>query len=41
MNMDIRESATTQAIDILTAEELDLSACELEPYQVRWITIDE
>jgi len=41
LNVDIRESATTQAIDILTAEELDLSACELDPYQVRWITIDE
>jgi sucrose phosphorylase len=41
LNVNIRESATTQAIDILTAEELDLSACELEPYQVRWITIDE
>lgn len=41
LNVDIRESATTQAIDILTTEELDLSACELDPYQVRWITIDE
>lgn len=41
LNVDIRESATTQTIDILTAEEVDISACELEPYQVRWITIDE
>lgn len=41
LNVGIRESATIQAIDILTTEELDLSACELDPYQVRWIAIDE
>ncbi len=41
LNVDIHESATTHAVDILTAEELDLRSCELEPYQVRWITLDE
>jgi sucrose phosphorylase len=41
LNVDIRESPTAQAIDILTAEELDLRACEFEPYQVRWITLDQ
>ena len=41
LNVDIHESTTAQAIDILTAEELDLRSCELEPYQVRWITLDE
>lgn len=41
LNVDLHESATAQAIDILTAEELDLCSCELEPYQVRWITLDE
>jgi sucrose phosphorylase len=41
LNVDLHESATAQAIDILTAEELDLRSCELEPYQVRWITLDE
>ncbi len=41
LNVDIHESATAQAIDILSAEELDLRSCELEPYQVRWITLDE
>lgn len=41
LNVDIHESTTAQAIDILTTEELDLRSCELEPYQVRWITLDE
>lgn len=41
LNIENRESASSKAIDILTTEELDLSACELEPYQVRWITLDE
>jgi len=41
LNIELHESATTQAVDILTAEELDLRSCELEPYQVRWITLDE
>ncbi|MES0340674.1 MAG: hypothetical protein ABUK15_11600, partial [Anaerolineales bacterium] len=41
LNVNIHESTTAQAIDILSAEELDLRSCELEPYQVRWITLDE
>jgi sucrose phosphorylase len=41
LNVDIHDSTTAQAVDILTAEVLDLRSCELESYQVRWITLDE
>jgi sucrose phosphorylase len=41
VNVAIQETASTRAVDVLTAKELNLSACELEPYQVRWITLDD